>query len=155
MYQFYEEIEKIFDVFQRKNAGFRLIPIGSFLTNSLRKNKGECDIFLVNENCETKEISLKLWEEEISRFYRKKCVFDLNQEKFLKVFIEKEENSRNSFNFYLYDCKNIEKKQKLMRSLTINQEFLRFFLCNSHEICEEMRVLRGILKNWGYFPFFI
>ena len=125
---------------------FQLIPVGSFITNSLRKNKYEADVLLINESDLEKDKILRLWNECIQKDSRKifnsTIMNDINQEKIIKVFVENlAANTEMALNFYVIS----EKNMNLTKILKINQEYLNFLVKYNNNI-EELLILRKISK---------
>jgi len=144
-----DEIYAIFDNFIVKcKRDVKMVVIGSFLTNSLRKNHYEVDFCLVHE--EFNYDILENWKQVLIQDQRMDAVTitDVKELNFIKVYRENEKNNKEiSFNFYDYNLSDERKKRSFLRSLKLNQDYVNFVTAFENE---DLTILRAILKNWAF-----
>ena len=143
-------VDEIFQIFDQFTDDFdkkdmKIIPTGSYLTNSLRKKKLDVDFCLVhNENLLK---VLDYWCEFIKKAgFDATTLYDNNDLRFVKVYRENEQNKEFSFNFYDYNLTDDWAKRIFTRTLNLNIEYVKFVSSNENE---NLRVLRSVLKNWA------
>lgn len=134
--QFTEEVDKKY---------IKIIPTGSYLTNSLRKNRLDVDFCLVhNENIWK---VMDYWCDFIKNSgFDATTLYDINDLSFVKVFRENDKNQEFSFNFYDYNLSDDWSKRMFTRTLNLNMEYVKFL---SYDQNENLRILRLVLKNWA------
>ena len=144
-----DEIFQMFDQFTDEfdKKDMKIIPTGSYLTNSLRRNKLDVDFCLVhNENIWK---VLDYWCDFIKNSgfgFEATTLYDNNDLIFVKVYREFAKNKEFSFNFYDYNLTDDWAKRIFTRTLNLNIEYVKFVSSNENE---NLRVLRSVLKNWA------
>lgn len=150
MSQYIDKLMGFFALFQEKSPlpPCKLVMIGSFLTNSARKNKLQADFLCIYEEKRKKNSVLQQFSQFLSKenqqIFAAETKFNYNDQEFLKVFLrESQEKAEFGFNFYEKSWKS-EESELIPAVLRLNQDFIRV---QNHE---ELAILRRILKNWGW-----
>lgn len=152
---YHESLNLFFSNFLKNypNKGLKILPIGSFITNSLRKNKLEIDLVIINEEKEEDKKLVNTMFRELKGLnqFTIELLADMFEGEYIKALIKEEKEL--AFNIFVLNPKTegysgMRDKRRLNGLLEVYNEYLSIPGLTENE---DLLKLRRILKNWGFY----